>query len=129
MQKCAAGIQARLQVKPTDAKCLPKGAGAKLAVAVAKSCGKAPLTRADVLGASGLWFDALGAECTAIGGSSLTSLDAFADCVARRHACRVDQMLENQMPRLRELLTVGGVTLPDRTASIRPGTSAGSSSP
>jgi hypothetical protein len=129
VQKCAASVHACLQTKPGDAKCLPKavkacgkgfakltapvkGVTAKLAASIAKPCTKAPLELADVLGASGLGFAALGGECSALGVANLDSIAAIADCIARRHECRVDQMLENELPRLRELLAVGGVTLP-----------------
>ncbi len=127
-QKCAASVNTCLQVKPSDAQCRTKagtgcvkqlakltapgkGAADKLAAAITKSCTKAPLVLADVLAVSGVGFDLLGGECTALG-SSLGSIAGLADCVARRHACRADQMLENELPRLRELLTIGGVTLP-----------------
>lgn len=128
VQKCAASLHACVQVKPTDAKCRTKagagcvkqfakltapgkGAAAKLSAAVTKSCTKAPLTLADVLATNGAGFDLLGGECTALDGG-LGSIAGLADCVARRHACRVDQMLENELPRIRELLAIAGVALP-----------------
>lgn len=128
VQKCAASLHACVQVKPADAKCRTKagagcvkqfakltapgkGAAAKLAAAIGKSCTKAPLVLADVLATSGAGFDLLGGECTALGGG-LGSITGLADCVARRHACRVDQMLENELPRIRELLAIAGVALP-----------------
>lgn len=127
-QKCAAAVTTCIQVKPSDAKCRTKagatctkqlaklsaagsGAAAKLAAAIGKGCGKAPLTVADVLAAPGLAFDARAGECAALEAPPSGSLAALADCVARHHACRVDQMLENELPRLRELLAIAGVSL------------------
>jgi len=128
VQKCAASLHTCVQAKPTDAKCRTKagaacvkqfakltapgkGAAAKLDAAVTKSCTKAPLTLADVLATSGVGFDLLAAECTALDGG-VGSIAGLADCVARRHACRVDQMLENELPRIRELLGIAGVAFP-----------------
>jgi hypothetical protein len=129
VQKCADAVAKCLQTKPGDAKCRTKagttcaklfakltaagkGAAAKLAAAITKSCTKAPLVLADVLGGAGLDVDALTVECLALGGANPASLADVADCIARRHACRVDQMLERATPRLRELLGVAGVALP-----------------
>ncbi|MEB2283139.1 MAG: SBBP repeat-containing protein [Myxococcales bacterium] len=127
-QKCAAAVMTCVQVKPADAKCRAKasaacaklvakltatgsGAASKLAAAVGKGCGKAPLTVTDANAVAGLGFDAAAGECAALEAPPLGSLAALADCVARRHACRVDQMLENELPRLREILAIANVTL------------------
>ena len=128
-QKCAGTVYACIQQKPGDPKCLPKaektcakqiakltapgkGAAAKLAATVVKTCAKAPLTLADVLGAGGLGFGAFGGECAALGVPSLVSIASLATCLERHHECRTEQMLESQMPRLEELLAIGGVALP-----------------
>jgi hypothetical protein len=122
-QKCLGLVYACVQVKPTDPKCLPKavatcrkqldrlhapgsGAGAKLAAAIAKGCGKDPLALADLLDAAGLGFAALGGDCAALGVPSLTTVDDVVTCLERRHVCRVEQMLETEMPRAAELLSV-----------------------
>jgi PKD repeat protein len=122
-QKCSSVVYACVQVKPTDPKCLPKaaatcrkqlaklrapgtGAAAKLAAAITKSCGKAPFALADLLESGGLGFAALGGECAALGVPSLDSLADVSSCLERRHTCRVEQMIETEMPRVEELLEV-----------------------
>ncbi len=129
VQKCAGAAFLCLEQKPLDAKCRPKagttcakqlakltdptkGAAAKLTASITKSCSKAPLGLADVLGNAGLDFAARSGECAALGVPSLATFAAVSDCVERRHACRVEQMLETELPRLVELLDTGGVTLP-----------------
>lgn len=128
VQKCATSVLTCVQAKPTDAKCQTKArAGcakqfakltapgtspaAKLATTIAKACTKPPLVLADVLATSGIGFDLLGGECAALG-ASLDSIDGLAGCIARRQSCRADQILENEIPRLRELLGIAGVALP-----------------
>jgi hypothetical protein len=37
---------------------------------------------------------------------SLTTVDDVVTCLERRHVCRVEQMLETEMPRAAELLSV-----------------------
>jgi hypothetical protein len=120
-QKCASAVYACLQVKPMDKKCRPKatatcqkqlakltapgkGAAAKLAVAIAKSCTKAPLALADLLADGGLRFTARAGECAALDVSSLDSIGALSTCLERQHTCRVEQMIEAETPRLDELL-------------------------
>jgi hypothetical protein len=129
VQKCAGTVHDCIQKKPGDPKCPPKaektcdkqlakltapgkGAAAKYAAAVAKGCTKAPLAFADVLDEEGLGFGVLGGECAALGVSSLASISDLSTCLERRHECRVEQMLETQMPRLEEFLTSGGIVLP-----------------
>ena len=120
-QKCLSAVYVCVQVKPTDAKCRPKaettcrkqlakltapgkGATAKLAAAITKSCTKAPLGLADLLENGGLGFAALDGECAALGVPSLGSLADVSTCLERRHTCRVQQMIETEMPRVEELL-------------------------
>ena len=123
LQKCATAVYACIQVKPSIAKCGQKavltcnkqftklmapgtGAIAKLTATIAKSCSKAPLVLADVLESSGLGFAALGGDCEALGVPSLDSLAAVTTCLELRHTCRIQQMLETEMPRLEELVDV-----------------------
>jgi hypothetical protein len=120
--KCADAVLACIQTKPNDATCLPKargkctktiakvnGLGAKLAAAVAKSCAASGLTLADALDPPGVGLGALAPQCAVV---SFASIDEVATCLTAQHHCRAQQMLESELPRLRELLTVGQVTLP-----------------
>ncbi len=123
LQKCANAVYACLQVKPSIAKCRQKaattctkqltklmapgtGAIAKLTATIAKSCTKAPLTPAEVLGSSGLGFTGLGSECEALGAPALDSVGAVTTCIELEHRCRIQQMLETEMPRLEELVNI-----------------------
>jgi len=124
-RRCTAAVLSCLQLKPADQNCLPK-ASASCASAVAKlpaidakiratittSCGSPTLALDGVLGSEGLGFDDLGAACALRGVPSLDSAAAIAECLRRQHACQADQVLENEMPRFRELLGLGAVTLP-----------------
>lgn len=122
-QKCLGLVYACVQTKPTDPKCLPKaigtcqkqldrlrapgkGAGAKLAATITKNCSKDPLVVGDLLDAAGLGFEALRGECAALGVPSLATIADLVDCLERRHVCRVEQMIETEMPRAGELLNV-----------------------
>ncbi|MEO7436056.1 MAG: hypothetical protein ABI080_11290, partial [Candidatus Binatia bacterium] len=79
-------------------------AAAKLAATIAKSCTKPPFTLADVLESGGLGFAALSGECAALGVPALDSLANVTTCLEHRHTCRIQQMLETEMPRIEELL-------------------------
>jgi hypothetical protein len=68
-----------------------------------------PLT--DVLGATGLGYDAVSSTCSGLG-APIDSAAGLAACVARHHECRVEQWLEREAPRLRELIDLGGTPLP-----------------
>lgn len=115
------GVYTCVQVKPTAAKCRLKaaatcskqrakltspgtGAAAKLAAAIAKSCTKAPFALTDLLADGGLRFTARAGECTALGVPSLGSLAEVSTCLERQHVCRVEQMIETEMPRVEELV-------------------------
>jgi hypothetical protein len=86
------------------------GVEAKLVGAVTKAC--ATPAFADVLATSGLGYAALASTCGAFGVPALDSSAALATCVARQHECRVEQLLEHETPRLRELIDLGGTRLP-----------------
>jgi hypothetical protein len=66
------------------------------------------LLPADLLATTGVGFDHIGADCTALGAPALDSASAVAACLVRGQACRVRQMLTIESPRLRELLERGG---------------------
>lgn len=86
------------------------GVEAKLTGAIAGAC--APVATADVLAPVGLGFEALAGTCGALGVPSLDSSAALATCVVRQHECRVEQWLERETPRLRELVELGGTPFP-----------------
>ena len=83
---------------------------AKLASAVAKSCTAAGPS--DVRDANGVGFDGLAPTCAAADVPSLTTVADVTTCLTKFHDCRAHQLLENQIPRLRELLGIGQLALP-----------------
>jgi len=83
------------------------GVEAKLVATITHACGAAGLPFADVLATRGLGFATWTSTCAALGAGSLDSPTALAACVARQHGCRVEQLLEREAPRLRELLNLG----------------------
>jgi hypothetical protein len=86
------------------------GVEAKLVAAIAKRCGAASF--ADVLAPNGLGYAGLTATCAGLGTGPLDSAAALGACMARAHECRVEQLLEREDPRLRELIDLGGTPLP-----------------
>jgi len=124
-QTCGSTVFGCLQNKPGDGGCVTKaGASCQKALAalsklaasfastIAKSCDTAPLEPADLLATAGLGVSALAETCTAFGVTSLATVADVTSCLGDQVACRADQMLENGTPRLRELLTAAGATLP-----------------
>lgn len=123
LQKCAAAVATCIQLKASDPACLAKAtttcgklaqklaaAEAKVGTAVGKSCGGV-VGPAGVVANEGLGFGAHATTCAGLGVATLASLDDIATCSVRLHACRVEQLLENQTPRLRELLELGATPL------------------
>ncbi len=124
-QACGASIFTCVQTKPADLACLTK-AGSKctkaraaepalaaaFASVIAKACGAAPLGIADLRADAGLGLANRDADCAALGVASLATVDDVASCLTRQLTCRVDQMLENEIPRLDELLGLAGVPQP-----------------
>ena len=88
------------------------GVEAKLVAAIAAACDGAGGSFSDVLAADGLGYQSLAPTCAALGVSTLDSDAALADCVRRQHECRVEQWLERETPRLRELIQLGARPLP-----------------
>jgi hypothetical protein len=86
------------------------GAEAKLVGGIVKGCTAPPF--ADVLASAGLGYGALASTCSGLGAGPLDSAPALATCVARQHECRVEQWLERETPRFRELIDLGGTPLP-----------------
>ncbi len=123
LQKCAAIVATCLQQKASDPACLAKAtttcgklaqklaaAEAKVGTAIAKSCGGA-VGVAGVVSSAGLGFGVHETTCAGLGVATLASLADVATCSVRLHACRAEQLLENQTPRLRELLDLGATPL------------------
>lgn len=128
VQKCVLGVSKCMQEKNADPKCLPKarktctkqtakltgpkGLEQKLAATVAKACNDPGLGVALTRAAGGIGFDARADECAGLGVTGLAAVADVATCLNRQHECRVEQALEAELPRYRELLTLGGVSLP-----------------
>jgi CSLREA domain-containing protein len=122
---CGGAVFTCLQTKPEDPACVGKAGGtcakavagipkleAAFATAVAKGCGTSPLTAADLLTVDGLGAAALAERCAALGIASLTTVADVTACLEAQLTCHVDHLLESTMPRLGELLDLGGVALP-----------------
>lgn len=123
--RCSTTVLSCLQVKPGDQACLTKAGAtcaaafvklpalvAKLRATITASCGAAVLDIADVLAPEGLGFGDATGPCALRGVSTLDDDVAIAECIRVQHACQADQLLEVEMPRFRELLGLGSVTLP-----------------
>ena len=129
VQACTAAVGKCVQEKPADAEVPAEGAPwlreaarqaersrqrtrAKLAAAVAKSCGAAGLGTSDPdrRHRSRLWCSCRGLRDARR--SRARRLAGIAECLQRQHACRAEQMLESRTPRFHELLDLGQVTLP-----------------
>jgi hypothetical protein len=82
------------------------GLRTKLAATVAKKCGTLGATR--LREPVGLGFDAEAAACAASGVATLDDAAAVAACVTARHACLVDRLVGDTIPRARELLALIG---------------------
>ncbi len=124
-QSCSAAVFTCFQTKAADPSCVIKARGAcqkalatlpklgsTLASSIAKSCGAAPLAAADLLTADGIGAAAHAETCQALGIVSLASITDVTTCLTRQLACRADQLVESETPRLRELLGAAGATLP-----------------
>lgn len=121
LQRCAEGAARCIQRRPDDAQCLGKardkclrlrtalddrgsGADAAFTAAFRKRCAPPTLATSALIDATGLALGERAAACAALGVGPLDSATAIADCLARLHACRADQVLESRVPRLAELL-------------------------
>jgi hypothetical protein len=122
---CLDAVMACVQLKPNDTSCLPKArikcgkqlgtltagaksVAAKARAAIVKACTpKGPSLLADILADQGLGFGAEATACAGLGVPTLGTVDDVADCIVLHHTCRVDQLLDKQIPRRRELLAIG----------------------
>ena len=82
------------------------GLRTKIAATIAKKCGTLGATR--LREPVGLGFDAEAAACAASGVASLDDAAAVTACVTARHACLVDRLVGDTIPRARELLALIG---------------------
>lgn len=123
LQKCAAAVATCVQQKASDPGCLAKAtktcgklaqklvaAETKVGTTITKGCGGS-VGVAGVVGSAGLGFGVQEPTCSGLGVGSLATLADVATCSVRLHACRAEQLLENQTPRLRELLDLGATPL------------------
>lgn len=126
LQKCAAAAFACVQLKPNDA-CFtkaestcakqdaglqrdPKGGYGKARTAILKACSAAALPLADVLGDTGLGYGTEAGACAELAnGSGVDTIDELVECVLRHHACRVDSLVTNQLPRADEMYGIGSL--------------------
>jgi len=77
-----------------------------------KGCSR--VTIDDAINTNGLGFQSLEATCTAIGAPNIQSnFLSMGLCLGYYHQCRAAQLLEGEIPRLRELLSLADhVALP-----------------
>ncbi len=130
LQSCTDAVLACLQTKPGDAGCLTKarttcGKAAtalaqggkvrqKARLAIAKTCGsKSPgappaVSFATLVAASGLGFDAEVARCAALA-TPLATVDDVIACIDRATVCRASALFATRVPRVSELLGIGGL--------------------
>ena len=129
-QACALAVSKCRQEKAGDSKCLakaqqtcakqlakltgPKGLEQKLAAAIAATCAPPALGLESLFEDVGIGFGVTKRtlECGGLGAGQLDDAAAVATCVNRQHECRVEQALDAELPRWRELLAAGGITLP-----------------
>jgi hypothetical protein len=125
IQKCVNPVFVCTQVQP-NAECMlkaqagcdkafsqladqSKGLGGKLLATVLTACQISGLALSDVLDSNGLGVRSLESECTLAGvpgvHNGITNLGL---CLATYHKCRAGQLLEAEIPRLKELLLLGG---------------------
>ena len=125
LKKCVDAVYACVQAKPADAKCLPKArttcdkefvkigsAEAKLVTTVGSKCDASALGGNGVLDDLGLGFGSpeIAATCAALGVTVGDLADA-AQCIARHHECRVEELLAVQTPPSAYLIGLVGRTL------------------
>lgn len=117
---CVAAVFTCEQSKPADGDCLDKARGkctgavnalptlaASFAAAIDKACAVTPIDIADLRAVEGLGVSALDAPCAALGLPTIATIGDLASCLGLELACRVDQLLESETPRLTELLEAG----------------------
>jgi uncharacterized protein YjdB len=123
LQQCAGGVLTCVQTRPDDGgRCLGRagtrcaralaGIAAdeqKLAATIERKC--AAVSPADLLGAAGLGYQRVAAECADELDTPLDDVASVARCVVRQHECRTEQLFAAQAPRAGELLRLAGASL------------------
>jgi hypothetical protein len=88
-----------------------KGLRPTLANAVVKACSKVDI--ADAINTDGLGFQSQEGACTAIGAPGIQNgFLSTGLCLGYYHVCRASQLLEAELPRVRELLRLAGHAVP-----------------
>ena len=121
LAKCTDGIFKCLETKPGVPRCLEQArercaeqlvAGtreeAKVVDAVVRKCGT-DSTAEDLLAAAGFDAASLADACDHDFGLPLTDLTAIGSCLARQHACELEQLFALAAPRAATLLVAAGV--------------------
>jgi hypothetical protein len=121
--KCASAVLACFQLaKPgctdksrttcTKTSAKVEALAGKLAAAVTKACEASGLPIADAIDPSGVGFTNLASSCQAANVANLADVGDITTCITHFQHCRARQLLENEFPRLRELLGTGQLPLP-----------------
>jgi len=126
LANCADAIFSCVQEKPHDHACIAARAAGRCAreltatskgevafrAALASKCGGVDFF-AGLRAAAGANLGALDADCDAVGVRPLVTLDDYATCVLRRHACAVEEALQLEAPRAEDLLALVGRSAPE----------------
>jgi len=122
---CADTTFVCVQLKPFDAKCLPKATekcakeaakrdgsfAAKLRTAVEKKCNEGQIPFATLRSAAGANLALLDDACSRLFVGPVTDVGKFEDCTLRAARCRVEEAIEFAMPRADALLASTGTAL------------------
>jgi hypothetical protein len=123
LARCVDGLFSCVQLAPNDGACLAKARARcdqgsatsaaeerTLASAVAARCGEGVVAYATLRAARAANLDALADRCADVGVDELETLADYQQCVLRADVCRVEDVLQVQVPRAAELLHVVGRT-------------------
>ena len=121
LEKCVNAVFSCVQTKPNDAGCLQKADTKcdkqfaqfaadeeKIAPAIEKRCSVGQIAYDVLRAADAANLDALAAECALYGVPDVATLANFELCVFRQHACRVEELMRFQAPRIEEMLGIVG---------------------
>ncbi|MEO6030156.1 MAG: CSLREA domain-containing protein, partial [Candidatus Binatia bacterium] len=141
LRACLQQMLACVETKPGDAGCLAKASTGcqkvsaaittlfdKLEAKVEKACGDPPVAGADIVHPAGLGFRDEQSTCEASPYFAFGADDAtgVARCVNKRHLCQAAQLVSQENPRARELLTLAGVNASNLSSCfLSPGASGG----
>jgi CSLREA domain-containing protein len=121
LAKCHEAAFGCVQEKTGDPRCRAKATAtcgketaalpadvAKLTAILEKSCGELPF--ATLAAADGAGIAPLGATCTALGVTTLTSLADYGTCLGRRAVCSAESALTFSAPRIAEMFLFAGTS-------------------